>query len=244
MNSRIIPVILARLDSRRLPGKVLKPLLGGKTIIEELLEQLSYVVEQIPSVTAPVIATTYRSVDEPIVRAASAQNTGVLMGHLLPLMRLREITTANPEDWIWRVNADSPLILSSLVERVAEEMLILDDGVQVITNLFERSFPYGVSLEMFRADMIMKIDVDRATSEELEHLTPIVRRLPPERICSIVANDLGLSPFDSSVRLTIDDDEDAAFFRSLWDDTMFQNTRPGSVERLEYTYQRRLLSAT
>jgi spore coat polysaccharide biosynthesis protein SpsF len=240
MSVRIVPVIFARLDSQRLPGKVLKPLLNGKTIVEELVVQLRYVGKQVPSVAAPVIATTNRSVDEPIVSAASALDTTVSRGHLLPLIRLREISTIEPEDWLWRLNADSPLILQRLIERAAAEVPVLDDGVKIITNLVERSFPYGVSLEMFRADMIMGIEAKRATSGELEHLTPITQRLPPEGIRSIVADDLGLSPFDTRVRLTIDDAEDAAFFGSLWDDPWFQKTRTGSVERVEYAYQKRV----
>lgn len=244
MSSHIVPVILARFDSRRLPGKVLKPLLGGKTIIEEILEQVKFIVAQIPIVAPPVVATTDRSVDEPIVCVASAQDATVSIGHLLPLIRLQEIAMVNPEDWLWRLNADSPFILQQLVEWVAEKLPGLDDEVQVITNLVERSFPYGVTLEIFRADMIMGIDAQRAIPEELEHLTPIVRRLPPEGVRSVVADDLGCPSFDSAVRLTIDDAEDAAFFRSLWEDPGFQQTRPGSMERVEYAYQRRLSNAT
>lgn len=244
MNSCIVPVIFARLDSRRLPGKVLQPLLGGRSVVEELLEQLRGLVGRIPQVARPVIATTTRSVDEPLVRAGSAMKATVVTGHLSPLMRLREISLANPEGWLWRLNADSPLILEPLIERAAEELAALDGGVQVITNLVERSFPYGVSLEMFRADMIMRINADKVTPEESEHLTPIVQRFPPESIRGITAGDLGLPRFDPRIRLTIDDAEDAAFFSSLWDDPDFQGTIPGSLERVEYAYRKRLSNAT
>lgn len=236
--------MLARLDSRRLPGKVLRPLLGEKTIIDALLGQLGSIVQRIPSVGAPVIATTDRLVDEPIVCAGSAWSVTVARGHLLPCLRLRDIACVHPEDWLWRLNADSPLILESLVEFAAKQLSTLDEGIQVITNLVERSFPYGVSLEMFRADMIMGIDAEAATSEELEHVTPIVQQLAPGRVRGIAANDLGLKPFDSRVRLTIDDAEDAEFFGLLWNDPAFQRTTPGSVERVEYAYRKRLANAT
>jgi spore coat polysaccharide biosynthesis protein SpsF (cytidylyltransferase family) len=168
----------------------------------------------------------------------------VLAGHLLPLMRLRDIAANHSQGWLWRLNADSPLILQPLIEKAAGELAVINDEVQVMTNLAERSFPYGVSLEMFRAGMIIQIDLEKASPEEGEHLTPLMQRLPPQSIRGIVASDLGLADFDSSVRLTIDDAADAAFFGSLWDDPDFQSTRPGSVERVEYAYRRRLSNAT
>lgn len=244
MSLRIIPVIFARFDSRRLPGKVLNPLLNGKSIIEELQGQLSVIAKQISCVADPIIATTIRAEDEPVVRAASRMEFAFMTGDLLPLMRLHEVALANPQDWLWRLNADSPLLLWPLIEHVAEELSVIDDEVQVITNLVDRSFPYGVSLEIFRASMISQINLGQATTEECEHLTPIIQRLSSPELRSVVAGDLGLSPFDSTVRLTVDDAEDAAFFRLLWSDSGFRRTLPGSIERMEYAYRRRLTNAT
>lgn len=244
MSARIVPIIFARFDSQRLPGKVLKPLLGGKSIVEELLQQLDLFTRQVPHLVAPIIATTSRPVDRPILQLASEMGVDVQAGHLLPLIRLQDIAARHPRAWLWRLNADSPLLLQLLLERAAEEISLIRDESMVITNLVERSFPYGISLEMFRADMIAGISADQATPEESEHLTPIVKRLSPGSVNGIVADDLGLSRFDASVRLTIDDLEDAEFFRSLWDDTEFQGLRPGSLERVEYAYRRRRMNET
>lgn len=240
----IIPVIFARLDSRRLPGKVLEPLLDGKCIIDELLVQLGMLAKQVPCVAEPVIATTSRTVDEPVVHRARLKGITAITDHFAPLKRLRVIAATNPHCWLWRVNADSPLLLQPLIEYAAAQLSIVDDQVQVITNLVDRSFPYGVSLEMFRAAMINAINMDQATQEQLEHITPVTQQLLPSAIRGVTANDLGLSRFDPSVRLTIDDVTDAGFFRALWADPDFQRTRPGSVERVDYAYKRRLSGAT
>lgn len=239
MSAVIIPVIFARLDSRRLPGKVLEPLLDGKCIIDELLVQLGLIAEQVPGVTEPVIATTARAVDEPLVHKARLEGITAIADHFAPLKRLRAIAAANPHCWLWRVNADSPLLLQPLIEYAAAQLPMMDDQVQVITNLVDRSFPYGVSLEMFRAAMINGIDPDEATEEQLEHITPVTQQLPPSAIHGMTAHDLGLSRFDPSIRLTIDDAADAGFFRALWADPDFQRTRPGSVERVNYAHNRR-----
>lgn len=244
MDGQIVPVIFARADSQRLPGKVLKPVLAGRSIVEELLQQLSCIASQVPIMAPPVIATTDRPADEPIVRAASEYGVAVKTGHLMPLMRLREIAEVNPESWLWRVNADSPLLLSLLIRYAADAIAAADADVKLITNLVERSFPYGVSLEMFRASMIAEINLGQSTEDECEHLSPLVWTLQSHEVCNVVAGDIGLSSFDPTVRLTIDLAEDARFFSSLWDDPEFQKNDPGSVERVDCAYRRRLLSET
>jgi len=241
---RIIPVIFARFDSQRLPGKVLEPLLEGHCIIDELLDQLGKLSEQISGITEPVIATTCRPVDEPVVHKARLAGVTAIASHLLPLQRLRVIAAANPLCWLWRVNADSPLLLQPLIEHAAAQLSVAGEKVQVITNLVERSFPYGVSLEMFQAAMINAIPMDHATPDQLEHITPVMKQLPAELVCGVTASNLGLPWFDPAVKLTIDSATDAEFFRSLWNTPDFKRTRPGSLERVDYAYQRRLSGAT
>lgn len=244
LSAGIIPVIFARLDSRRLPGKVLDPLLQENCVIDELLDQLARIAAHVPAVTEPVIATTGRMVDEPVVRKARSKGVTAITSHFAPLKRLRTIAAANPHDWLWRVNADSPLLLEPLIEYAAGRLLTVDDQVQIITNLVDRSFPYGISLELFRAGMINSINTDQATQEQLEHITPVMQQLLSRAVQGVTADELGLSRFDSSVRLTIDDATDAEFFRLLWADHDFQKTRPCSVERVDYAYKRRLAGAT
>lgn len=239
MSASIIPVIFARLDSRRLPGKVLEPLLGGQCVIDELLVQLGRMAEQVPCVIEPIIATTSRAVDEPLVHKARLAGVAAVTDHFAPLKRLSAIAAAHPQCWLWRVNADSPLLLQPLIEFAAAQLQGMDDQVHVITNLVDRSFPYGVSLEMFRAAMINAVNLDQATPEQLEHITPVTQQLPSRAVFGVTAGDLDLARFDPGVRLTIDDATDAGFFRALWTDPDFQRTRPGSVERVNYAYNRR-----
>jgi len=241
---RIVPLIFARLDSQRLPGKVVRPLLGGKSIIEELLVQLNRIASKVPGVANPVIATTSRVDDKPLVSLAHRKGVDVISGEILPLQRLQGVAAADSEAWLWRVNADSPLLLQALIARAAAELSDVGEHVQLITNLVERSFPYGVSLEMYRASMIAGINLAEATDEELEHITPVMQRLPPASIKAITAENLGLSNFNSAVRLTVDNEDDAVFFRSLWSDPYFQKTCPGSLERLDYAYRKRIADAT
>lgn len=243
MKGFVLPIIFARLDSRRLPGKVLEPVLGGRSIIEELLQQVRIMRATIPELGAPLVATTNRQVDLPIVQMVSARGVKVHTGHILPLQRVAGIAESNPQCWLWRLNADSPLLLSSLIARAVKLVSAGPSELKAVTNLFERTFPYGVSLEMFSAAMISQIDVEQATAEECEHLSPLVQRLQPSEVRGVVAGDLGLPRYDPSVRLTIDTEEDATFFSSLWDEPDFLRTGPGSRERIDYAYRRRLSNA-
>ena len=206
--------------------------------------QLNLIASKVPCVANPVIATTSRVDDKPIVSWAQREGVDVIGGEFLPLERLQGVAAADSEAWLWRVNADSPLILQALIGRAAAELSAGGEHVQLITNLVERSFPYGVSLEMYRASMIAGINLAEATDEELEHITPIMQRLPPASIRAITAENLGLLNFNSAVRLTVDNEEDAVFFSSLWNDPYFQKTCPGSLERIDYAYRKRMADAT
>jgi spore coat polysaccharide biosynthesis protein SpsF len=243
LSVQIVPVVLARLDSSRLPGKVLAPLLSGTSIIEQLLEQVGCLAARRTVLAPPIVATTDRAVDAPIVRTAEGLGAAVARGSLWPLARLSSIARSYPSAWIWRLNADSPLLLFRLIERALEFVQEQGQHLKVVSNLEERTFPYGISLEFFRSDLLAGIDTGDMTAEEREHVTPLIRRLPAAARHGVCAEDLGLDRYDPGVRLTIDDRDDAAFFEHLWSDAAFVATAPGSVDRVEFAYRKRAAHA-
>ena len=239
----ILPVILARNDSLRLPGKVSRPILGGKSIIEILHEQIALISTQLGNdvLIDPVIATTQRSCDNPIRELAKNLGVSVHNGHIMPLHRIKEIISDRSDVWVWRINADSPLLLSNLIDEASAH--IRDDAevkLKVITNLSPRSFPYGISLEMYLSDFINGLDLEKLDSNIVEHITPVQGFVAKEYICNIFNHGHSDLRFDSSVRLTIDNEDDVRFFTELWNDDAFGTLSPASYERVVYAYKKRM----
>ncbi|WP_218417986.1 cytidylyltransferase domain-containing protein [Alteromonas lipotrueae] len=237
---RILPVVFARADSSRLPGKVLSPILGSHSVIDCIITQVRALAYEESAIAEPVIATSTRSVDDSIARYGEGKGVQVYRGALSPMLRLCELASANVDAWLWRLNADSPLILFPLIKHIVSKLSDMDDATQLITNLNKRTFPYGISLEMYCSRWLREIVNSSHTEEEREHITPICKRLNNDNICNIEANDLSIPDFDSTVRLTIDYEEDADFFGSLWLHPVFDSTEVGSIERITMAYKERI----
>jgi spore coat polysaccharide biosynthesis protein SpsF len=236
---KIVPVILARADSTRLPGKVLSPIYGERSIIQHLCEQVYTLARENDCIAAPILATSCREPDDEIANFGELNGIEVHRGDLQPLIRLCEIASSRQNVWLWRLNADSPLILFPLIRHVADIRNKIDDATPIITNLVHRTFPYGISLEMFRSSWLDNLEKTRFTLDESEHITHIRDRVDKPNIYGVEAKDIGLSAFKSDVRLTIDYDYDADFFNSLWNKRAFTSTEIGSIERITYAYKER-----
>ena len=239
-NTKILPVVLARADSNRLPGKVLSPILSGHSVIDYINTQVIALTKDIDGMAKPVIATSIRPVDDVIEHYGEENGISVYRGALSPMQRMCEVANSNGDTWLWRLNADSPLILFPLIKHVAARLNDIDKATLLITNLRKRTFPYGISLEMYYAEWLRELFNNKHTEEEKEHITPIYKRLNSNNICNIEANDLSIQDFDSSVRLTIDYEEDADFFGALWMHRAFDNTQAGSLERINMAYKERI----
>ena len=239
--ANILPVILARADSARLPGKVLLPILDGSTLISSIIEQVNTLTALSQCIADAVVASTERPEDDKIEEFCLQQNTSLFRDSYFPLKRLCNLAQKNPGAWLWRLNADSPLILIPLIQHVVSILPKLENTKKLVTNLSNRSFPYGVSLEMYRADWLSGLDQPDFSALEIEHITPLCERLDKQNIYSVEASDLGLTAFDPTVRLTIDTQQDAEFFKALWQSSVFKNTEVGSAERINFAYNERNL---
>lgn len=194
------------MSSRRLPGKVLRPLAGRPTL-GYLLERLAR-CEQVDRV---IVATSTEPSDDPV--AAYCEAAGALV-HRGPLehvaARFGEAVERFGLDAFVRVTADSPLLDQRLVDRGVA--LYRDGDFDVVTNVFPRStFPSGQSLEVVRADAFAHALATMDDPYEREHVTPYFYRRPEEfRIHNFLAEQ-----DDSSLDVSLDTEEDARLIEAV-----------------------------
>lgn len=239
MRPLIIPVILARMDSTRLPGKVIRPILNGESVLEVIVDSVASLRSDTRhDIRQPILATTSRACDDVISDSAPVNGLEIERGDLLPLRRLHAIAKRYPGAWLWRLNADSPIILNSLVSKGIDAVSGKDD-LDAVTNIGERSFPYGVSLELFRCDFIASLNLSCLNTATLEHVSPILGSIPHNRWKNITTDTLSIGTYDADVRLTIDTEDDEAFFRAVFESDLLTGTAIGSVERMDFVYNLR-----
>lgn len=113
---RKVALIQARMDSSRLPGKVLMPL-AGKPVVLHVVERLR-ASQQLDEV---VVATAEHSSNDPLVETCQQNNVAVFRGSLPDvLLRLTQAGRAARADIVVRVTCDCPLVETSYMdERLA-----------------------------------------------------------------------------------------------------------------------------
>ncbi|MEM6533230.1 MAG: hypothetical protein AAF654_11425 [Myxococcota bacterium] len=203
--SRCVAVVVARLGSTRLPGKVLKRA-GGVPLIGFPVgaAQASGAFDEV------IVATTERSPDDEIEAWCLRHNLRCFRGSEMDVaLRLIEAGRFSDADAICRLNADSPFLSAQLFAAGVERFKL--GAFDLVTNLWPKTFPYGVSLEVLKVDALAAVYSSMKQSErEHAYVYSYVENLH----WSYVGNDHG---DQSQIRMTVDTDEDWKHFSSYLD---------------------------
>ena len=174
--------IQARMSSSRLPGKTLA-VLAGQPIIDHVIGRVCEVVE--PSQV--VLATSNHVSDDILVQHVSRRHgIEVFRGALENLVRrYQDCVSRFPCEWFVRICADSPFIDPDLI---ALMLRAAGDGDHLVSNVVERSFPPGQSVEVIRTEAFQALSSNLLDSYEREHVTSHFYRHPDRyRIRSVTA---------------------------------------------------------
>lgn len=167
-------IIQARMSSRRLPGKVLRPVAGKP--------MLAYTVERLARCATPaplVVATSREPDDDPIADFCAARGLACFRGDLHNVAsRFLEIFAAWQFDAAVRVNGDSPLLDPGLVDQGVG--LFAERPVDLVTNVFPRSYPPGQSVEVIDAAAFRRAFAVMSGLEDFEHVTRFFYRNPDQ----------------------------------------------------------------
>ncbi len=167
--------IQARMSSRRFPGKVLASL-WGKPVIDHVLETAGRVLAK----EHVVLLTSTDPSDDILAGHATNKGWTVFRGDLNNVFkRFRDAQAAYPCRWFLRICADSPLLDPELLGeaiRTAGRFPHMD----IVTNVFPRTFPKGQSFEALKTDTFLGIDLDRLTAQEREHITDAYYHYPQQ----------------------------------------------------------------
>lgn len=205
MNTRRVEALIqARTSSRRLPGKVLRPL-AGRPLIFCVVGR----VQDARSIDGCAVVTSLDPSDDLLAEACRREGVPLERGDLDHVARrLWEAAKRRDLDALVRVNGDSPFLDPELIN---EAMGIYREGDwDVVTNVFPRSYPRGQSVEIVRTAALGRAISLMREPEDLEHVTRYFYKHADEfRIRNLV------SPEPSGdVSLCVDTPED--WFRAEW----------------------------
>ena len=157
--------VQARMSSSRFPGKVLAPF-HGRPVIAHVVSKIS----KVTPVSQIVVATSTHESDDPLVGYLHQRGISVFRGPLENVFRRFQLCLNDyPCDWFIRVSADSPLLDPDVILRMQSFSERID--LDIVTNVFPRTFPKGHSVEMLNAARFAKLDGNRLTPNQREHVT-------------------------------------------------------------------------
>src|SRR5262249_44302968 len=138
----VIAIVQARMGSTRLPGKVLRDVLG-RPLLQWLLERLR-LAKRIQGI---VVATTTAPGDDPIETLCDKLGVSCYRGSEFDVLdRYHDAAVAAHAERIVRVTADCPLLDPSIVDQLVD---LLDRTECDYASTDERTFPLGMDAEAF-----------------------------------------------------------------------------------------------
>ncbi|MDF1747976.1 MAG: NTP transferase domain-containing protein [Alphaproteobacteria bacterium] len=199
-------LLLARLDSRRLPGKGLMDL-GGRTVLGRAIDRL----RRCHHVSDMILATSDRALDDPLQAFAEEEGIGCFRGDAMDVAkRCTDACTKFGLDWFVRICGDSPFADPAVVDQVSERFL--DSGADLATNVYPRSFPIGASAEAVSKDAMKRILAATPDLAYREHVTLYAYEHPSDfSIVSVAPDDLGYE----SLSIAVDTPQDLIRARRL-----------------------------
>lgn len=202
----IVGILQARTSSRRLPGKVLKPILG-RPMLERQLERL----KRARKLDALLVATSADASDDAIVALCSELGVRCFRGSLDDVLdRFYQAACAADARTVVRLTGDCPLADPGLIDKlVALHVGGTDDYT---SNTLRRSFPDGLDAEVMRMSCLAAAWRDARLSSEREHVTPFIYHHPDRFRLGNLSQERDFS----AMRWVVDDPADFEFVSSIY----------------------------
>jgi spore coat polysaccharide biosynthesis protein SpsF len=206
MESMILAILQARFSSSRLPGKVLKPILGKAMLLFQI-ERLQHS----KMIGKLVVATSDDISDDGIEKICLDNNIEVFRGDLNNVLdRFYQcIRTYNPEHVV-RLTGDCPLADWQVVDQVIQYHL--DSNNDYTSNSLPPTYPDGLDVEVVKSEALEEAWKKATLSSEKEHVTYYINQRP---------NDFQIGNFKhsqdlSELRWTVDEPEDFFFVEKVY----------------------------
>ena len=212
---KIIATIEARMSSSRLPGKVLKPILGRPTL-ELLIDRL----RQAKSLNEVVVATTTNTADDAIEAVTREIGVSCYRGSEDDVLdRVLKAAQSVNADVIVEITGDCPLIDPYVVDRLVE--CFLTNRFDYVANTLLRTFPRGLDTQVFATRTLEEVSRLTQDPADREHVSLYIYE-HPERF-SLHNVESGLPEKHWQHRLTVDTPEDFALIETIFDRLYPQN---------------------
>lgn len=196
--------VQARFSSRRLKGKVLKKI-GKYTLLEILIKRL----KKSKKINKIIVLTSTSRSDKKIIKLCNKIKISYFAGPLNNVfLRFKKAIKKYKPKKIIRISADSPLMDWNLIDKMID-ISIKKKKFDIITNVYERSYPKGQSIEILNTKLF-NINDNLLNDEQREHVTKYFYNKKKFKILNVK-----LKNNYSNINLCVDELKDYLFISKL-----------------------------
>lgn len=169
----ILAILQARMSSTRLPGKVLKPILGRPMLAWQIDR-----IRRSKAIDKLVVATSQEPSDNPIENFCEANRVACYRGALHDVLaRFHGAAIAfGPAQHVVRLTGDCPLIDWTIIDAAVE--LQRRSGSDLAGNAIDRTYPDGLDVEVVSFSALDRAQSAANDTGEREHVTQYIYRHP------------------------------------------------------------------
>lgn len=202
----IIVVLQARASSSRLPGKVLKPILGKP--------MLHHQIERIQRAKAParvVLATSRNPEDDAVAHIGQDAGIVVYRGDLDDVLdRFYRASEPFAPSHVVRLTGDCPLTDPGIIDAVTR--FAVDGNYDYASNSIRPTFPDGLDVEVATFEALQIAWREATTRSDREHVMPFLHRQSDRFTLGNYENERDLS----ALRWTVDEPADFTFVEAIY----------------------------
>lgn len=208
---KIDATIQARLGSSRLPGKVLKPIVG-KPMLQHQVERL----RQSRLIDRVIIATTENPENDAIEELAKQLDCHCFRGSEEDVLgRVVGALIAYDVDVHVEFQGDNPMPDAVLVDSIIGYYLKHANNLDYVTNALKTTYPPGAEVSVYPASVLIDAEKHVGQTSLREHVGYHIYQHPERyRICNLEAPDWLRRP---DLHLEVDTAEDFALVSAVFE---------------------------
>jgi len=204
--NKVIIMLQARIDSKRLPGKVIAPIVR-KPMIWHIINRLKHVklADQI------ILLTTKKQSDKILIKIAEKNKISSFKGPINDVLKRYYLCAQKfSANIIIRITGDSPLVDPSLIDKMIE--FFQSHQYDYVSNTLKPTYPDGLDVEIFSLNILQQLEKLAIKKSDREHVTSYIMENKSRFKTFNFKNKKDLS----DLRLTVDEKNDLKLIRKIY----------------------------
>jgi spore coat polysaccharide biosynthesis protein SpsF (cytidylyltransferase family) len=165
MEYKTIAILQARMSSTRLPGKVMR-FINGKPMIYWQIQR----IKKARLVDKLILAISEDTSDDVLAEYLGSINQVFVRGSLNDVFdRFIKVESIYKSQSIVRLTGDCPLVMPELIDKIIEQFY--KQNLDYMSNTLTLTFPDGLDVEIFKSDVLDRLQDLNLSILEREHVT-------------------------------------------------------------------------